>query len=141
MSRLGTRRSSAHMDHMDAKGYESEFHDGLVHEPMSIKVAMNISQARRSRRFRMKQSSIARGTCETSPDVQWKSCAPGGQRQGRQWIQGSIRRTRCISFTVGSGKGFWIHPGMAGEAHEAVSAHTPVRMSEAHGLLRSTEKA
>ena len=109
ISQRWTRRSIAHMDQMDEKGWVSEFHDCLVHEPISIKVAMKIAEARRSRRSRMKQSSIACGTCETSPDVHWKSCAPGGQRQRRRWIQGRIRRTRCISFTVGSGKGFWIH--------------------------------
>ena len=45
-----------------------------------------------------------RRTCETPPGIQEATCPPGGQRQRRRGIQGSIHRARCFSVSDGSGK-------------------------------------
>ena len=73
-------------------------------------------------------------TCQVGPKVHGKSRAPGEQLQGRQLMPSCIRRTRRtnISDDIGtlteppSSK----LPGMAGEANDAVSPYTQVRMSD-----------
>ena len=39
------------------------------------------------------------GTCEAPPEAEWKSCATGGQREGRRRPQSSLHRAQRISFS------------------------------------------
>ena len=131
---------------MDETGYESEFHYGLVHEPMSIKVAMKIAETRRGCRSRMKQAWFFYHLkhAELAKHLQKYSGRGVLQEDNVKDDNGyrAVFAERGASASqLAAAKVSGYTAGMAGEAHEAVSAHTPVRMSEAHGLLRSPEKA
>ena len=172
------RQRGEHINHISAKGFVSEFNHGLVHEPIPVKGAMRIPEAKTAvdkewnkldkllvrdyKKVRLKAEVIKQAE-KDGRTVHFTSlmdlCSQVHPKHLPKYKGRVVRRGDNVKYHEGTRAGFTekgasasqlaaatlldtisLFPGMAGEANDAVSAYTQVRMSDGTRPSRLPEK-